>query len=336
MRLFVESDVQQVSQRKETQRAYEEEHADVIEARKAAERDKRAKEKQRKAQELVETIRTHQEQEGDASGSAMRYGNQLPFPPEICADICERIAASVEPSSWRTKGVVLRDLANVAMSCKDLNAGSVAGFDAYLHEFARDALPDLDGLDWDRFVRDPASFTVADLKIMARHMGVAVSGRKVEVIERIYVEAFGCATSSEIASLVRQSRGSRVPALKMHYIGVKRAKDRLWTWPIVNVSMWDARRLPVCVDLAAAEGRRLDNKRDFMIMLANSGISTADICREMDAMLKLARAKEKERKASLNCGCGQPYAAKCRLRRCATCCDDVDCVRHRGNRARRF
>ena len=198
--------------------------------RESRERDRRVKEKRDKAEALVASIGAH-----DGTPKT-RFGSQIPLPPEICAKICEHLAV-VDNATFRTKGVVLLDLWNAAMACKDLNAGSGAGFDWFIREYAPGWLgcwlgwEDDDGkeIDWDGFVSNPTSFKVADLKTMARLIGVAVSGRKVEVIGRIYVTAFGCSTASDIERLVRQCRGSQVPALKMHYIGVGRAKDKLWS-----------------------------------------------------------------------------------------------------------
>ncbi len=141
-------------------------------------------------------------------GVPSQYGDRVPL--EVAQLVAEWIGTHTyergadTPDGRGVRGVrvVARDLANLALSCKDFN--QAVQRQAY-HRLA-EAVPDTlqlpcCGIDWDGFLRDPNRFKIKDCKDAARSLVEKIPGPKVakikisvtkpELVLKLYGVAFG-------------------------------------------------------------------------------------------------------------------------------------------------
>ena len=357
MKLYPKADVKALAEAKQKQKQWDEEHAEEI---------AEAKREAAKARKVQAAEAAHAAVKGfkptDAGAQARPASTNLPL--EVLSNILAKVAEPFEPAGIRTVGVVVADLANVALSCWDMAQAAGAAYESLAQQQQAQQqqqqqqstmqLPE--GVDWDKAVQNPTSFKVTELKSMAKLIKAHVSGTKAELILRILNHFGVSAPTSAPATLLFALKHDRSQTCNYHNVTHRVREisccDPTDTLVAQAAALFSARK--------PLEGRRLLAQR-FATMedLAAHALEAvkAQNQRRMEQQLQ-RRQMQMERQAAaaaagavwrvpagavqpqhgpvpgqnpLVCACGNAAAKACTWGMCAHCCKGSQrggCVRH--------
>ena len=177
MKLYLLEDIRRVSKendiKKEAERQYGIDHAEEIEA---------AKQEERRRLKAAELDRSK------AFMSAWRpiatdfEDSGTPLAHDLWLMVMGKLWEDLEPEGMRGLSVVVRDLVNLRLACKELNV--IVG-DAF-RELAERCTPKADSKLWDRCLMNPMGLSVVQLKKMAAQLGNRISVPKPVLVAEIF------------------------------------------------------------------------------------------------------------------------------------------------------
>ena len=320
MRLYIEKDIIEISEKKKLRAQYLEKHADEIAA---AKKDEKAKEVQA-ANEIVK--------EFSKPESMTNKSGTFPLPYDVLKCIFEIIIQEYEPSGVRCCQSLVKDLVNISETCWDfrnvVKDYAIPDFDTKVATLLTD-----NDTDWEKVLQEPSSLKLPDLKQAARTLNIKVSGTKAELILRILQE-------------FQLTKPSIIPAMLKYRI----IQEKYCSHDIVQVLL---RRSVETLKTAQREGYisglveifskayGSENYASACDVLITNGITSIhdlqvkekELQEEIEKIIKVKRyayfVKMRETIPNM-CECGQYFARDCANRLCGTCCNKLGhkCYRH--------
>lgn len=234
------------------------------------------------------------------------------LPADVLNIIMEKVADGHAEGDLRDTKVVIQELAMLGQVSRDFYIASQHGLKR-LAQGAHGGLPEC-GVDWDKYVRCPQTFTLKQCKMVAQALNMKMAGTKAQVIVR---------TLAHFCMSVPRNMPAR---LLLHMKNYQDADDAVLKHMVSMV------RTSGVHNLCTAN----ITSRNLRFFAAQSFGTLANLRQAYDNAKALLRIRMREAEVTrgcmvVPCVCGATPAKQCKNDMCKHCCRSLDngCYVHR-------